>query len=75
MQLRMKYKSAMEKAESLIFEWMGISKDEILDIVHGNTHNFDSNIVVDSRYFRPSNFLGPTNQIQERFKVDAKQKI
>ena len=65
MRLRLKYKTAIEKAENLLFESMDISNDDILDVVHGNTHNFDRNVVVDSRFFRPSNFLGPTNQIKK----------
>ena len=65
MQLRMKYKTELERAEHLLYGWMNVSIDEILDIVHGDTHNFDKGIVVDSRFFRPSNFLGPTNQIRK----------
>ena len=65
MELRMKYKTEIEQAEHLLYEWMNVSIDEILDIVHGNAHNFEKEIVLDSRFFRPSNFLGPTNQIKK----------
>ena len=64
MRYRKKYQTELSKSEKILLEWVGISTSAILDIVHTERHFIELDVNFDSRFFRPSNFLGPSKKLK-----------